>query len=195
MSKKTYAQLKGLAQKQIPEANPDIMAAIAMAESSGDTDAISSTGDYGLWQINKKTWEKTDNLFGTASGRMFFALGRWKNEIYNAKAARTVFKKQGYSAWVTYNNGSYKRFIREDVPGDGGGIIGAPDSDIGNSVTGVGSAIGSALITVREYSTVGAIAVGGFVLVILALVILLRKPAAQVASNALPVTKIAKKLS
>lgn len=184
MSKLSYAELKGLASKEIPEADPDIMAAIALAESGGNTDAISPTHDYGLWQINKKVWQHESNLFGTGSGKIFFALGRWKGKYYNAMAARTVYRKQGYAAWSTYKSGAYQKYLQKDTPGEGGGIPFTPDSGVGNAVNPIGSVVGSALLTIREYATVGAIAIAGFVLVVFAVAILLRKPVGDIASVA-----------
>lgn len=81
-----------------------VMAAIAMAESSGNPNATDNdsngTTDRGLWQINS-TWGDLSSY----------------NPLFNAEAAVEVLSQQGLSAWVTYNNGNYKQFLQ------GGGSV------------------------------------------------------------------------
>lgn len=74
-----------------------LMLQVAWAESAWNFTAVSNTGDYGLFQINKRAWGK---LFETHD---------WKNPLQNAQMARKVYDQQGIKAWSTFNNGSYKR--------------------------------------------------------------------------------------
>jgi hypothetical protein len=80
-----------------------VAAAVAMAESSGNSNAINhnSNGstDYGLWQINSVH----SGQFGTPGSR-------WLDPVYNAQMAHTLWKSQGFRPWVTYNNGAYKKY-------------------------------------------------------------------------------------
>jgi hypothetical protein len=81
------------------------MTAIALRESSGDTDAenhnTNGTVDRGLWQIN--------SIWGRHST---------KDPIANAKAAVHVYKTQGLKAWAVYNSGSYKTGLKDVNIGD-----------------------------------------------------------------------------
>jgi lysozyme-like protein len=81
----------------------DIATAIALAESHGRITAWNTSDPYGgsvgLWQIN----------------------GCWKNKFnfhrlhhdpfINAQAAVYVHRVSGWSAWSTYNNGTYLRYM------------------------------------------------------------------------------------
>lgn len=76
----------------------DTMAAIAQAESGGDPNAVNTntngTKDRGLWQIN--------DVWGARSTF---------DVIANARAAVYIQKKQGLSAWATYNAGKHTQFL------------------------------------------------------------------------------------
>jgi hypothetical protein len=85
------------------------MAAIALAESGGvpskDNTGLNSDGsvDYGLWQINSVH----------ANDSVIKKIG-WENRLNpeaNAKMAVFIYQQQGLTAWSTYNNGAYKRFL------------------------------------------------------------------------------------
>jgi hypothetical protein len=126
---------------------PSIMAAIAMAESSGNPKAIDNdsngTHDVGLWQIN--------SVHGYSDADM-------EIPSKNVAAAKAVFDSQGYGAWATYNSGAYKQYVPSatlDAPSDvktnasgPGGIAGALDTaatTTGNVVSGAynaGNALG-----------------------------------------------------
>lgn len=95
----SYAQLEAMARSNglAPEA-AKVAAAIAMAESGGNPGAISSTGDYGLWQINARSWPQFDSR-------------RLLEPAYNARAMATIYKGSGWTPWATYKNGRYRSFI------------------------------------------------------------------------------------
>ena len=89
-----------------------IMAAIAMAESSGRSNAHNDnprTGDnsYGLWQINMLggMGPARRKQFGIDSNEDLF------DPATNANAAKAVFGSQGFGAWSVYRSGAYKQFL------------------------------------------------------------------------------------
>jgi soluble lytic murein transglycosylase-like protein len=90
------------------------MAAIAMAESSGNPKAHNpnaSTGDnsYGLFQINMLggMGPERRKQFGIESNEQLF------NPATNARAAKQVYDSgQGFGAWSVYNSGKYKEFLK-----------------------------------------------------------------------------------
>jgi hypothetical protein len=109
MSTLIYSDILTLAQNAGFEAvDSDIASAVALAESSGNTQAYnpetSSTpqglGSYGLWQIYLKAHPEFtgENLF---------------DPVTNAKAAFSVYSNSGrtFTAWSTYNSGLYKQFL------------------------------------------------------------------------------------
>ncbi len=82
--------------------NANLMAAIALAESSGDPRAVSSAGARGLWQI-MPFWGGGDKLF---------------EPVFNARKAHKVLSSQGLGAWSVYTNGLYRNFLQK------GGMVG-----------------------------------------------------------------------
>lgn len=78
-----------------------IMVAIAGAESSWRSDAISPTDDYGVWQINK-----------AAHPDLFRQYTWWRPED-NVLMAFHVWNSQHYHAWTTYTSGAYLRFMSQ----------------------------------------------------------------------------------
>lgn len=81
--------------------NPSLMAAIAMAESTGRADVVNSIGCVGLWQINQPVWVKDHPSWTQA----------WlKDPAHNAAAAKVVYNAQGLTAWQAYTNGAYQKF-------------------------------------------------------------------------------------
>lgn len=92
--------------------DPKLMAAIAMAESGGRTDARGTVGEIGLWQINQPVHVKAHSTWTVAY---------LQNPVNNAYAAKTVLASQGLGAWTVYTSGAYKRFY-------GGTVSGAVDA-------------------------------------------------------------------
>lgn len=102
-----------------PESALAIAVAVAMAESSGRTDAyngIAPDASYGLWQIN---------MIGNLGPARRAAWGLSSNEqlfdpATNARAAYAVSNGgSNWRPWATYTNGSYRRFLA-GVPSGGG---------------------------------------------------------------------------
>lgn len=93
--------------------NPKLMAAIAMAESGGDTNAVNSIGCVGLWQINQPAHVKAHPTWTR----------EWlKNPLNNAAAAKIILKQQGLGAWEVYtgpdgkgSDGTYTDFVDKPV--------------------------------------------------------------------------------
>lgn len=95
----------------------DLMVAIGAAESSLRQDVTSpanadGTHDYGLWQIN---------------GRYVTGSPHWdqarllSDAAYNAAAALTIWKIQGFGAWYAYVNDKHVPFL---PPSKGGPPLG-----------------------------------------------------------------------
>lgn len=106
------------------QAVDETMAAIALAESSGDPHAsnvnVDGSVDRGLWQVNSVNFD-SPTLF---------------NPRTNASWAIKIYKQQGLRAWTTYKTGAYRAYLqngsqtspdpspsrtRPDGGGDGGG--------------------------------------------------------------------------
>ena len=117
----SYGQLEGLwiAQGGPPRLAP-IMAAIAMAESGGRSNAQNPSGASGLWQILGNPFP--GNPFDPAT---------------NARMAVAKWKSQGLGAWVTYTSGAYQKYLKRGIapvtPG-GSATAGIP---YGNPLRGV----------------------------------------------------------
>lgn len=81
--------------------SPALMAAIAMAESSGIPGNVGDGGDsIGLWQINKPAWGHTNHWLS--------------NPINNARLAKRI-QADGLSNWTMYRNGGYRSFLGGQV--------------------------------------------------------------------------------
>ena len=134
MSKLTQSEITNIA-KSVGMSDPVKMAAIAMAESSGDTTAHNTnakTGDdsYGLWQINMRgsLGPARRKAFGITSNDQLF------NPVTNAKAAKKILDSQGLGAWSTYTNGAYEKFYKGTA--EGAGLSGNPTEDVANNIIG-----------------------------------------------------------
>lgn len=132
-----YAELEGLwinagGRKTLAP----IMAAIAMAESSGCSAAYNPSGASGLWQV-----ECPINAQYVPGG-----CGNVFSPSANASAAVAIWKAQGLDAWQTYTSGAYKAFVSgsttpdTNVPSSDGGAsapttatLTAADTNLGNT--------------------------------------------------------------
>jgi len=103
----------------VPEHQVPTMAAIAMAESGGNSGAFNdnaSTGDksYGGFQINMidlpgyQLGKERREKWGIRNEQLF-------DPAVNAMAAKKVLENQGLKAWSVYNSGAYKKYL----PGGG----------------------------------------------------------------------------
>lgn len=109
MARLTQSQIEALA-RSAGMPNPPTMAAIAMAESGGDPNShnpIPPDNSYGLWQINMlgSLGPARRKEFGLSSNSDLF------NPVVNARAAAKILSSQGLSAWSTYTNGAYKKYL------------------------------------------------------------------------------------
>lgn len=75
--------------------DPNLMAAIALAESGGNPSAHNPSGASGLWQI----------LGQIVPGNIF-------NPFVNARNAGAKLRSQGLRAWEAYTNGNYRQFLQ-----------------------------------------------------------------------------------
>lgn len=130
MTTYTYSQLEGLwIQAGGPRWRAPLMAAIAMAESGGQSDARNPSGATGLWQI-----------LGAVNPQ---DQSRLTNPSVNAHEAVLKYRSQGLGAWATYTSGAYKKFLRGNPPpptGPGPGPVttSSPISGILNFFTNPG---------------------------------------------------------
>src|SRR3954447_16304819 len=90
-----HAQSAGLPNSQVAVAT-----AVAMAESSGNSDVVNSIGCVGLWQINQPVHVKTHPLWTR----------EWlKNPANNARAMVELSGHGIYwRPWEAYTNGNYQ---------------------------------------------------------------------------------------
>jgi hypothetical protein len=104
----SYSQLETLwldtakGTKYATDAWAQLMAAIAMAESSGNSTAYNASGATGLWQILGAV-EPADQANLT-------------DPTVNAHEALLKLESQGLGAWVTYTSGAYKQFLQGTSP-------------------------------------------------------------------------------
>lgn len=116
MTNLTYAQLEGVwlqaaaGTKYDTQAWAALMAAIALAESSGNADATNPTDNggtqtsWGLWQISLGNHNEPSP--------------NWNNPVTNAQLAIGKLNSQGLSAWGTYDSGAYKQYLNGSTTPD-----------------------------------------------------------------------------
>jgi hypothetical protein len=107
----TIEQLVGLAKGAgFSQSDAIIMAAIAMAESGGNSNAHNAKppdNSYGLWQINmigNLGPERRKQIGITSDDQL-------KDPVINAHAAKLIKQSQGFSAWTVYKTGAYKKYL------------------------------------------------------------------------------------
>jgi hypothetical protein len=102
----TFGQLETLWKQVAPgglQVYAPVMAAIALAESRGDPNAINpvdnngTQSSYGLWQISNGTHSPP--------------VANWANPVENARLAVQKVETQGLKAWGTWSSGAYKAFL------------------------------------------------------------------------------------
>lgn len=117
----TLAQLKGLA-ANAGFSDPTTAAAIAEAESSGNSTVVNSIGCVGLWQVNSVAWR--------AQGWTVQSL---QDPVQNAQAAYAVYQAQGWQAWTTYTSGAYKKYMPAATSAKATGGTNTANGGLGNS--------------------------------------------------------------
>lgn len=147
MANLTYSQLEGLWEQAGGDpAQAPLMAAIALAESSGNpaannyTDNNGKQTSWGLWQISNGTHSEP---------------GADPNDpLSNAKMAVAKVASQGLTAWGTYDSGAYRQFMQ-------GGV--APTTGTYSSAAGASDATTTAAESGQSasYGTSGSQAAGG----------------------------------
>lgn len=108
MANLTFSQLEGYwIQAGGAKTLAPLMAAIALAESSGDpnntnpTDNNGTQTSWGLWQISE--------------GNHNEPAPNWNDPLENAKLAVAKYNEQGLGAWGTYTSGAYKKYMQGNV--------------------------------------------------------------------------------
>jgi hypothetical protein len=105
-----YGQLEGLwIEGGGSRSTAPIAAAIAMAESSGNTNAESDNPDGGT---NVGPWQLDTN--GVGAGH---SVSELKDPVTNAQlAVKGSGDGRNWSDWATFASGTYRKFLRNDVP-------------------------------------------------------------------------------
>lgn len=136
----SFAQLEALwIQAGGSRALAPTMAAIALAESSGNPGSVNAKDNggkqtsWGLWQIS----DGTHNM----------PVANILDPNVNAKQAVAKYKVQGLSAWGTYTSGKYREFLKNGVdPSTNIPATGSTSTATDASLTGdIGSAIGQGM--------------------------------------------------
>lgn len=136
----TYAQLEALwinnggSKSQAP-----VMAAIALAESSGNPAAVNRTDNNGR-QTSWGLWQISDGTHNMPAANIL-------DPNVNAKQAVAKMRTQGLGAWGTYTSGKYRDFLKNGIDPNGNGLPSGSTSTTNQaSVSGdIGSAIGQGL--------------------------------------------------
>jgi hypothetical protein len=212
----TQPQIEMIARASGLPGDPKVWAAVAMAESSGNTTAKNpSSGAYGLWQIHPI--HREDHPTWTE---------KWlADPVNNARAAAKVYSQQGWGAWEAYTNGSYKAHLKTPVTTGGtvtqadwedwlkklvplgpGGLV-APEElggtgtldgavDVAEGVGAVAEAVqkaGTWMSQPKNWARVAYVWVGGFA--VLVGVYIIASPLMAKAATSSPVGQTVKKLA
>ena len=159
----SYAQLEGLwIQAGGSKVLAPLMAAIALAESSGNSDAINPVDNggtqtsVGLWQVSTGTHDYP---------------AAWLTPLGNAQEAVAKLQSQGITAWGTYTSGAYKQYLQGEAPPPGsvlvggqvtqgggglGGFVNSVWHDLALPLGGIASIIGSASSIAQAIAAVAA---------------------------------------
>jgi hypothetical protein len=114
MTTLTYAELEGYwIQAGGSSTMAPLMAAVALAESSGNPDATNPTDNNGR-QTSWGLWQLSDGTHAEPNG--------WSDPLTNAKMAVTKYHSQGLGAWGTYTSGAYKKYLQGGVAATTAGI-------------------------------------------------------------------------
>lgn len=178
----SYAQLEAIAEQGgFPASMAPLMAAIAMAESSGNPNATNPSDNggtqtsWGLWQISDGTHNQP--------------VANILDPVVNAQQAWAKYNSQGLGAWGTYTSGAYKSYMQGQVPPDlnigppagggsgGGSGAGASSASLLDPSTWFNSFL-SPLADVTNYGVWVAITASGVVLMGAGILLMFRTAAA-----------------
>jgi hypothetical protein len=154
MADYTYGQLETLwTNAGGSKALAPLMAAIALAESSGNPGALNTT-DNGGTQTSVGLWQVSNGTHSYPAA--------WTTPAGNAAEAVAKYQSQGLGAWGTYTSGAYQQYYQGGTPpsalpqGGGGGTQQAQlDSvpgwlggafDVASGPIGILNAIGSEIV-------------------------------------------------
>ena len=167
---------------------PKLMAAIALAESSGDpskhnNNPATKDDSYGLWQINMF------NALGPERRRRFNIKSNKEllDPATNARAMKMILDEQGISAWSVTKGG-------KDSPA-GKILAGTPDSynkegTVLSPMQGIKASLDSFTATFLKTTLNGGVIAVSIVLLVIAFAILMRAPAGKAALTAVTKGKI-----
>ena len=155
-----------------PESLIVTMAAIGMAESSGNPRAHNATypdDSYGLWQINMlgNLGPKRRAQYGLASNSDLY------DPLTNARIALDIYQQQGLRAWGPYVTGVYQKYLPASQtaykPGAQGEITAAaqPQPPAGDESVGDSSSYQDSAIAEPENLTTQALIGAGIGLTLL----------------------------
>jgi hypothetical protein len=115
-----------------------VMAAIALAESSGNPAAFNASGASGLWQILGKPF----------AGNAF-------DPLTNARMAVSKYRSQGLQAWTTYTSGAYRKFLPAGAGAAAGGHTGVTPGASGGGGPGLGGLLNFPSQVVGAFTAAG----------------------------------------
>ena len=163
MAQFSYAQLEQLwVQAGGSRLLAPLMAAIAMAESGGQSDALNPDDNngtqtsVGLWQVSTGTHDYPP---------------AWLTPQGNAQEAVAKLQSQGITAWGTYTSGAYKKFLQGEPPPPGsvsvggqvtqdsgglGGFVNSVWHDLTLPLSGIASVVGSASSVAQSIAALAA---------------------------------------
>ena len=130
MTTYSYSQLEGLwINAGGPRAVAPVMAAIAEAESGGNSDAYNGhdTNGQGGTQVSAGLWQISN---GTTT-----PVPNWSDPGANARDAVAKYKAGGFSPWGTYTSGAYRAYLQNST---------TPDTNVPGSPTAQASAAAAA---------------------------------------------------
>lgn len=145
-----------------------IMAAIAMAESSGNPTNYNGNdpygGSFGLWQINGAN----TMAYGGAWNE-----GELYNPLYNAEAAVGILKSQGLGAWSTWksyvaNDGQHGDQVISSLLGGGARGTGPQSGNATGSAPGASTGGGTVQISPQ---LLGLIAIGAVIAALVGIIL------------------------
>lgn len=117
--------------------------AVALAESSGNPNALNPSGAAGLWQILRSAHPE------------LFARYQWNDPNDNARMAYSVWRAAGnsWSPWVAYTTGRHLAYVGRARKAAGNpqavGGTGFPAAPVGSSSVGAGSTLTEPALWIR----------------------------------------------